>query len=163
MSCGLELGNINHSHTFIQKYLSLINDEFIKKTLGWYDEQTDITVTLDIGTECGVPLLAVLFISNKKSKLVDIVPVTSKKGVEIASACFVACQIKGFISKEKLKEKIVGMTGNGAFAKGNATFKDTMELLFDKKLIFRRDRLHFIYRAYIAAKGKIEDGEESED
>ena len=107
VSCGLELGNINHSHTFIQKYLSLINDEFIKKTLDWFDEQTDITVTLEIGTECGVPLLAVLFISNKKSKLVDIVPVTSKKGVDIASACFEACQMKGFISKEKLKEKIV--------------------------------------------------------
>ena len=86
MPCGLEIGNINHSRTFIQKYLSLINDEFIKKTLDWYDEQTDITVTLEIGTEFGVPLLAVLFISNKKSKLVDIVPVTSKKGVDIASA-----------------------------------------------------------------------------
>ena len=91
VSCGLEIGNINHSRTFIQKYLSLINDELIKKTLDWFDEQTDITVTLDIGTECGVPLLAVLFISNKKSKLVDIVPVTSKKGVDISSACFEAC------------------------------------------------------------------------
>ena len=163
VSCGLEIGNINHSRTFIQKYLSLINDELIKKTLDWFDEQTDITVTLDIGTECGVPLLAVLFISNKKSKLVDIVPVTSKKGVDIASACFEACQMKGFISKEKLKEKIVGVTGDGAFAKGNAPFKDTMELLFDKKLVFRWDLLHLINRAHIAAKGKIEDGEESED
>ena len=38
-----------------------------------------------------------------------------------------------------------------------------MELLFDKKLIFRWDLLHLINRAHIAAKGKIEDGEESED
>ena len=105
VSCGLELGNINHSHTFIQKYLSL----------DWFDEQTDITVTLEIGTECGVPLLAVLFISNKKSKLVDIVPVTSKKGVDIASACFEACQMKGFISKEKLKKKLLSDWGWSIF------------------------------------------------
>ena len=54
------------------------------------------------------------------------------------------------------------VTGDGAFA----PFKDTMELLFDKKLIFRWDLLHLIItsnRAHIAAKGKIEDGEESED
>ena len=44
-------------------------------------KQDNLTVTLDIGTEYGIPLLAVLFINAGKSKLVDIVPLTSKKGL----------------------------------------------------------------------------------
>ena len=49
------------------------------------------------------------------------------------------------------------MIGDGACAKGNAPFKDTRVLLFDKKLVFRWD-YHLINRAHIglAAKGKIE-------
>ena len=46
-------------------------------------------VTLDIGTCTGVTLLAVLMISEKNIvKLVDIVPVTSKKGEYLANICF---------------------------------------------------------------------------
>ena len=121
-----------------------------------------------MGTENGIPLLAVLFISNNKSKLVDIVPITSKKGKDLAKICFEACHMKGSISKEQLKEKIVGLTGDGAFAKGNAPFKDEMNLLFEKLLIFRWDMLHLINRAHIDAKGgevevlEIENGD-SED
>ena len=46
------------------------------------------------------------------------------------------------------------VTGDGAFAKENPPFKETMELLFDKKLIFRWDLLHLINGAHIAADVK---------
>ena len=106
-----------------------------------------------MGTENGIPLLAVLFISNNKSKLVDIVPITSKKGKDLAKICFEACHMKGSISKEQLKEKIVGLTGDGAFAKGNSQFKDEVNLLFEKLLIFRWGILHLINRVHFDAKG----------
>ena len=47
---------------------------YLKKTTEWAKKQDNLTVTLDIGTEYGIPLLAVLFINAGKSKLVDIVP-----------------------------------------------------------------------------------------
>ena len=80
-----------------------------------------------MGTDNGIPLLAVLFISySSKSKLVDIVPITSKKGIDIAKGCFQACHMKGNISGEELRAKVVGVTGDGAFAKGNAPFKNEL-------------------------------------
>ena len=109
---------------------------------------------MDVGTENGTPLLAVLIISSNKSKLVDIVPITSKKKGKDLAICFESCHMKGSISKEQLKEKIVGLTGDGAFAKGNAPFKDEMNLLFEKLLIFRWDMLHLIN---IDAKGREDE------
>ena len=41
--------------------------------------QNPITITLDIGTMYGMPLLAVLFIRDGQSKLADLIPLTSKK------------------------------------------------------------------------------------
>ena len=52
----------------------------ISLELVWFSKQTNVTITLDVGTENGIPLLDELFISDSKSKLVDIVPITSKKG-----------------------------------------------------------------------------------
>ena len=63
----------------------------ISLELVWFSKQTNVTITLDVGTENGIPLLAELFISDSKSKLVDIVPITSKKGIDIAKGCFQAC------------------------------------------------------------------------
>ena len=60
-----------------------------------------MTVTLDVGTECGLPLLAVLFLSDGKSK-----PITSKTGVDLASTCFKACTLKGNIATTDLNRKI---------------------------------------------------------
>ena len=72
--CGLQLGDINHTGEFIIKFLHLVNLKLIKKTYDWVYEQGHLTVTLDVGTEYGIPLLAVLFISGSKSKLADIIP-----------------------------------------------------------------------------------------
>ena len=94
--------------------------------LVWFSKQTIVTITLDVGTENDIPLLAELFISDSKSKLVDIVPITSKKGIDIARGCFQACHMKGKISSEELRAKVVGVTGDGAFAKGNAPFKNEL-------------------------------------
>ena len=167
-SCGLEIGNINHSRRFILTFLDLVSEKLVKKTADWFSEQKYVTITLDIGTENGIPLLAVLFISDKKSKLVDIVPITSKKGKHIATVCFEACHMKGNITDEQLKEKVVGVTGDGAFSKGNAPFKDQMNSLFEKALTIRWDMLHLINRAHIDAKGgEVEifeiENESSED
>ena len=98
----------------------------ISLELVWFSKQTNVTITLDVGTENGIPLLAELFISDSKSKLVDIVPITSKKGIDIAKGCFQACHMKGKISSEELRAKVVGVTGDGEFAKGNAPFKNEL-------------------------------------
>ena len=98
----------------------------ISLELVWFSKQTNVTITLDVGTENGIPLLAELFISDSKSKLVDIEPITSKKGIDIAKGCFQACHMKGNISSEELRAKVVGVTGDSAFAKGNAPFKNEL-------------------------------------
>ena len=90
VSSGLDIGNINHSNFFIEKFLELVNTEVIKKTADWFRNQANVTITLDVGTECGIPLLAVLFLSGNKAKLADIIPVVSKKGIDLASTCHVA-------------------------------------------------------------------------
>ena len=122
-SSGLEIGNLNHSRFFIDKFLELVNNELIKKTVAWLDNQKHVTVTLDVGPECGTPLLAVLYISENKAKLANITSITSKKGEDLATSCFEACTISNSISKKQLEDKIVGVTGDGAFAKGNLPFK----------------------------------------
>ena len=114
-SCGLELGNINHSRLFVTKFLSLVDTQLISKTLSWFKDQENVTITLDIGTENCLPLLAVLFISQGQSKLADIVPVLSKKGVDSAKSCFKVCCLRGLLDIETLKMKTVGVTGDGAF------------------------------------------------
>ena len=97
----------------------------ISLELVWFSKQTNVTITLDVGTENCIPLLAELFISDSKSKLVDIEPITSKKGIDMAKGCFQACHMKGNISSEELRAKVV-VTGDGAFAKGNALFKNEL-------------------------------------
>ena len=63
--------------------------------------------------------------------------------------------MKGNIATTDLNRKIVGVTGDDVFAKGNAPFKNKMQELFMKELVFRWDRLHLINRTYIDAKGKV--------
>ena len=54
------------------------------------------------------------------------------------------------------------ISGDGVFAKGNAPFKNKMQELFMKELVFRWDPLHLINRAHIDAKGKVK-GVENDD
>lgn len=163
VSSGLDIGNLNHTRFFIEKFLHLIDKELIMKTVAWFNNQTNVTITLDVGTECGIPLLAVLFISDNKAKLADIIPITSKKGVDLASTCFAACSLQGNLDKNELEKKIIGVTGDGVFAKGNAPFKNKMQELFNKTLVFRWDLLHLMNRAHLDAKGKIKDVEDVND
>ena len=115
--CGLDVGDINHSSKYIIKFLSLSNICLINKTCEWAKKQDNLTVTLDIGTEYGIPLLAVLLINDGKSKLADIIPLVSKKGADVANTCVQACTQSGQLDINLLKEKIVGITADGAFAK----------------------------------------------
>ena len=133
----------------------LIDTEIIFKTAEWFRSQENITVTLDIGTMYGMPLLAVLFISDGKCKLANLLPLTSKKGDDVAIACYEACKLNETLSDVDLKEKVVGITGDGAFIKNNAPFKDKVQALFGKTLVFRWDLLHLINRAHIGAKGSV--------
>ena len=66
----------------------------------------------------------------------------------------------------------MGVAGDGFFTKGNAPFKNKMQELFMKTLVFRWDPLHLINRAHIDAKGKVkgcdedvlsEDGSDEEE
>ena len=163
VSSGLDIGNINHSRYFIEHFLELIDKELIKMTAEWFPNQEHVTITLDVGTECGIPLLAVLFISDNKAKLADIIPIMSKKGVDLASTCHEACTLKGSLNSNELESKIAGVTGDGAFATGNAPFKKKMEELSYKKLVFRWDPLHLINRAHIEAKGEVKGVEAEVD
>ena len=107
-----------------------------------------------------------LFISAGKAKLADIIPLTSKKGVDVADTCMQACTLSGLLDIEILKNKIAGITGDGAFAKGNAPFKSRISELLGKAVVVRWDPLHLINRAHIEARGKIhcaDDNEESGD
>ena len=106
--------------------------------------------------------MAVLFISGGKAKLANITPVISKKGEDVALACYDACTLSNQLTEKDLESKIVGVTGDGAFAKGNAPFKNKMEVLFKKKLVVRWDLLHLINRAHIDAKGKVDIDDDCE-
>ena len=153
--CGLELGDLNHSRYFIVKFLEVVNEELIKKTIKWFEEQQDITITLDIGTVYGYTLLAVLYMCKGVVKLANIVPVSSKKGISVAEECYRALQLDGKISKKLLKDKIIGVTGDGAFAKGNKPFKQTFIKLLDKDVPIRWDLLHLINQAHKDSRGKV--------
>ena len=64
----------------------------------------------------------------------------------------------------RLNNKIVGLTGDGVFAKGNAPFKSKIQELIDKTLVFRWDLLHMINRCHIdAKKGDVIDSLEDAD
>ena len=120
---GLQLGDINHTGEFLINFLHLVDFKLIKKTYDWVYKHEHLTVTLDVGTEYGIQLLAVSFISGGKSKLVDIMPLIKKKGIDFADLCFHASNLSNNLKKEVLVQKIVGITGDGAFTKGNAPFK----------------------------------------
>ena len=95
-SCnGEELGDINHSEAFMPAFLELVDSELQDKTAEWLIDQTDVTATLDIGTVYGISMLAVLLMSGGKVKLVGIPPVSSKKGVDVATAFFEAFKMDG--------------------------------------------------------------------
>ena len=78
-------------------------------------------MTLDIGTCTGVTMLAVLTISEKQIvKLVDIVPVTSKKGEYLANVLYDILQMQSKdsetqITQEDIKGKLSAILGDGAF------------------------------------------------
>ena len=67
---------------------------------------------------------------------------------------YVHCLLSGLLDNETLKSKIAGVTGDGAFAKGNAPFKNRMSELLEKTVVVRWDPLHLINRAHIEARGK---------
>ena len=90
--------------------------------------------------------------TKRLKKLADIIPIVSKKGSDLASVCFEACLLQGSLDKSDLNNKIVGLTGDGVFAKGNAPFKSKIQELIDKTLVFRWDLLHMINRCHIDAK-----------
>ena len=56
---------------------------------------------------------------------------------------------------ELLQNKIAGITGDGAFAKGNKPFKNRMSEHLGKTVIVRWDPLHLINRAHIEARGVL--------
>ena len=99
-------------------------------------------------------LLAVLFMCKGVVKSANIILVSSKKGISVAEECYRALQLDGKISKKLLKDKIIGVTGDGAFAKGNKPFKQTFIKLLDKDVPIRWDLLHLINRAHKDARGK---------
>ena len=63
--------------------------------------------------------------------------------------------MKGTLNVDIIKEKTVGITGDGAFAKWNEPFKIRASELFDKVLTFRWDLLHLMSRAHEEARGKV--------
>ena len=155
--CGVNLGDINHTRKFIVIFLELVNDELYKKTYKWFNDQKEVTVTLDIGTVFGITLLATLFIGDDGNvKLVNVTPISSKKGADVATVCFESMKMGNNIKEEDLKEKIVGLTGDGAFAKLNKPFKNKISELLGKNVPIRWDILHLINRAHKDARGKTD-------
>ena len=59
------------------------------------------------------------------------------------------------MKKEVLVQKIFGITGDGAFTKGNAPFKNRMFEILGKEVTVRWDLLHLINRAHHEARGKF--------
>ena len=106
----------------MKNILQCIDAELLDRTSEWFKVQQDVTITLDVGTVYGLPLLAVPLIGDRgKTKLADIMPIVSKKGSALAEICVEACSVGGRLQQEILSAKIVGVTGDGAFAKGNST------------------------------------------
>ena len=155
--CGLNLGDINHTKEFIVPFLDLVNEELLKKTTEWVNHQEELTITLDIGTVFGITLLATLLIgSDGTVKLVNITPIPSKKGKDVAGVCFESLKLDGQIKEEDLKKKIIGLTGDGAFAKLNKPFKKEITELLGKDVPIRWDILHLVNRAHKDARGETE-------
>lgn len=68
------------------------------------------------------------------------------------------------INEEEVKKRIVGITRDGAFAKGNQPFKTTIVTLLGKEITIRWDILHLINRAHKDARGEaMYDHEDTED
>lgn len=61
------------------------------------------------------------------------------------------------ITEEDVKERIIGITGDGAFAKSNKPFKSTINDLFGKEIQIRWDLLHLINCAHKEVRGKTKD------
>ena len=162
--CGLNLGDINHTRNFVTSFLELVNEEIFQKTYQWFSDQQELTVTLDIGTVYGITLLAILVIGKEGTvKLINIAPITSKKGADVASVCYETLKMNGKIQDSELKEKVVGLTGDGAFAKLNKPFKNKITELLGKNVPIRWDILHLINRAHKDARGKTEFDKDNED
>ena len=98
--CNIEIGNINHSPSFIKKYASLVDDILIEDTNVWLNQQKDksVSITLDIGTCYGITLLAVLYISGSEVRLANILPTNTKKGDKLAELCLEAMNINKNVS-----------------------------------------------------------------
>ena len=150
--CGPDLGNINHSKHYIKKYTLLIDKILKQRTEEWLLKQKEVTITLDIGTCLGFTLLAVLLIKGPDVRLMKLTPTSSKKGSHLAQLCISSLQSEN-ITLEILKEKIVGVVGDGAFMKGNQGFKDTLKDFLHENLQFRWDILHLCNRAHVDARG----------
>ena len=57
-----------------------------------------------------------------------------------------------------MKEKVTGISGDGAFIRGNKGFKEKTSELLDKVLKFRWDILHLVNRAFEEARQKAGKG-----
>ena len=158
--CHVEIGDINHTNLFISKYCNYIDNDLKEETIEWAKVQNSWNVTLDIGTCTGLTLLAVIFISDKQIvRLVDIVVIISKKGIDLATVLFDVLQMKENyeprISPEIVKDKLNAILGDGQFIKGNGPFKTALNKLVGKDLTYRWDPLHLFNRAHIKARGAI--------
>ena len=60
---------------------------------------------------------------------------------------------------ELIKEKVFGITGDGAFTKGNAPSKSRASDLFGKTLTYQWDLLHLMNRSHEEARGKVKKKE----
>ena len=132
-----------------------LNNELILESRQWFEKQSSLTVTADIGTTLGLSLLVVLLESDfdKSVKLVGIDFVTSKAGDYLASKIFDILNSKTLLnlSEAALRAKVSGMAWDGAFCKENKPFKDKMRALFGKLFKFRWDLLHLVNRAHLEA------------
>ena len=73
----------------------------------------------------------------------------------MAEACFEACKVEDQINEEEIKERVIGITGDGAFAKNNMPFKTKIQTLLDKEITIRWDLLHLIKRAHVEVRGSV--------
>ena len=85
--------------------------------------------------------------------------VVSKKGADLATVLYEVLQMKERdipqISAEVVKQKLDSILGDGQFIKENGPFKNTLNQLVGKELIYRWDPLHLFNRAHISARGAI--------
>ena len=163
--CAVEIGHINHSKLFMGLYCDYVSEELIHSTVLWIKEENSLNVTLDIGTCAGITLLAVLVInSTHQVRLIDIVPIISKKGKDLADVLYDVLQMKNDkgvsqISENEINMKVTAVLGDGAFIKGNEPFKSQLNKLINKQLQYIWDPLHLANVSHIAARGKISKNE----